>query len=69
MCAFMDSACLQTLVAQGKHDEALILFVKTCAASLSFLDLLEEAVPTLEAVLKHAEDKLKKLDRALPLLQ
>jgi len=65
----MDSACLQTLIAQGKHDEALIFFVKTCAASLSCLDILEGAVPTLVAVLKHAEDKLKKLDRGLTLLQ
>ncbi|DBA71549.1 TPA: hypothetical protein ACH3X2_001022 [Trebouxia sp. C0005] len=58
----------KTLIAQGKHDEALIFFVKTCAASLSCLDILEGAVQTLVAVLKHAEDKLKKLDRGLPAL-
>jgi len=52
-----------------KHDEALIFFVKTCAASLSCLELLEGAIPTLVAILNHAEDKLKKLDRGLPLLQ
>lgn len=66
--AYHHAQSFKTLIAQGKHDEALIFFVKTCAASLSCLDLLEGALPTLLAVLNHAEDKLKKLDRGLPLL-
>lgn len=66
--AYHHAQRFKTLIAQGKHDEALIFFVKTCAASLPCLELLEGAVPTLQAILKHAEDKLKKLDRSLPLL-
>ncbi|DBA91120.1 TPA: hypothetical protein ACH3X1_016083 [Trebouxia sp. C0004] len=66
--AFNYAQRFKTLIAQGKHEEALIFFVKTCAASLSCLDLLEGAVPTLVSVLKHAEDELKGWNRGLPLL-
>lgn len=60
---------MQLLIDQRKYEEALVYFVKACAASLYCLDELEPVAETLLKIVDHIEEKLRNLGRGLQPVQ
>ena len=52
---------MQILINQRRYEEALVFFVKACAASLFCLDELEPVAEKLLTIVDHIEDKIRDL--------